>query len=124
MIATGRTIHGYRRRTVPRDSEEATEEFEALATQRRGNTDTAVIDEDEVVDSFDLPDADISGEELTVRVVPKQANEFTCSSCFLQHHNRCAAARQRDDLRRLRVSRHHLSSRRLGSRYLRPRQDR
>ena len=38
-----------------------------------------------------LPDADLSGEELTVRVVPKQADEFTCSSCFLvQHRNRLA----------------------------------
>jgi enoyl-CoA hydratase/carnithine racemase len=30
--------------------------------------------------------ADLSGEELSVRVVPKQADEFTCSSCFLVHH--------------------------------------
>ena len=27
-----------------------------------------------------------SGEELTVRVLPKQSDEFTCSSCFLVHH--------------------------------------
>jgi hypothetical protein len=25
-------------------------------------------------------------EELSVRVIPKQADEFTCSSCFLVHH--------------------------------------
>lgn len=83
-----------------KDSEESSEEsLEALATQRRTGTDTAVIDEDEVVDSFDLPDADISGEELTVRVVPKQANEFTCSSCFLvQHHNRLALQRGNEQL--------------------------
>ncbi|OHT62604.1 DUF4193 domain-containing protein, partial [Mycobacterium syngnathidarum] len=66
------------------------ESLEQLAT-RRTAADTAVIDEDEVVDSFDLPDADISGEELSVRVIPKQADEFTCSSCFLvQHRNRLA----------------------------------
>lgn len=65
--------------------------MEALTIQRRAAVDTAVIDEDEVVDSFDLPDADLTGEELTVRVVPKQADEFTCSSCFLvQHRNRIA----------------------------------
>jgi len=29
------------------------------------------------------PGADLSGEELSVRVVPKQADEFTCSACFL-----------------------------------------
>jgi hypothetical protein len=71
--------------------ESAEESLEELATQRRAATDTAVIDEDEAVDSFDLPDADLTGEELTVRVIPKQADEFTCSSCFLvQHRNRLA----------------------------------
>ncbi|GAS88927.1 DUF4193 domain-containing protein [Mycolicibacterium brisbanense] len=75
-----------------KEADESTEEsLEELATQRRASTDTAVIDEDEVVDSFDLPDADLTGEELTVRVIPKQADEFTCSSCFLvQHRNRLA----------------------------------
>jgi hypothetical protein len=38
-----------------------------------------------------LPDADLLGGEITVRVVPKQADEFTCSSCFLvRHRNRLA----------------------------------
>ena len=27
-----------------------------------------------------------AGEELTVRVVPKQVDEFTCNSCFLVRH--------------------------------------
>ncbi|MGV0744986.1 DUF4193 domain-containing protein [Mycolicibacterium sp. XJ870] len=77
-----------------KETDEATDEsLEELAT-RRASADTAVIDEDEVVDSFDLPDADLSGEELSVRVIPKQADEFTCSSCFLvQHHNRLALQR-------------------------------
>ena len=30
--------------------------------------------------------ADLSGEELTVRVLPRQTDEFTCSKCFLVHH--------------------------------------
>lgn len=54
-----------------------------------GRTDarTAVLDDDaEEVDTVDLPGADLSGEELTVRVIPKQADEFTCSSCFLVFH--------------------------------------
>ncbi|HLR27657.1 MAG TPA: DUF4193 family protein, partial [Ruania sp.] len=25
-------------------------------------------------------------EELSVRVVPRQSDEFTCSQCFLVHH--------------------------------------
>ncbi|OMC35123.1 dUTPase [Mycobacterium sp. GA-1841] len=75
-----------------KETEESTDEsLEQLAAQRRTAANTAVIDEDEVVDSFDLPDADLTGEELSVRVVPKQADEFTCSSCFLvQHRNRLA----------------------------------
>jgi len=28
----------------------------------------------------------LSGEELSVRVVPRQADEFVCSICFLVHH--------------------------------------
>jgi Domain of unknown function (DUF4193) len=78
-----------------KDTEEPVDEsLEGLAAGRRVATDTAVIDEDEAVDSFDLPDADLSGEELSVRVIPKQANEFTCSSCYLvQHRNRLALHR-------------------------------
>ena len=44
------------------------------------------VDESESAESFELPGADLSGEELSVRVIPKQADEFTCSSCFLVHH--------------------------------------
>ena len=28
----------------------------------------------------------LSDENLTVRVLPRQADEFTCSKCFLVHH--------------------------------------
>ncbi len=44
------------------------------------------VDDTDLIDSYDLPGADLSGEELIVRVIPKQADEFTCSSCFLVHH--------------------------------------
>ncbi|AQA05230.1 dUTPase [Mycobacterium sp. MS1601] len=66
------------------------ESLEALAG-RRNDAATAVIDVDEDLEDFELPDADLSGEELTVRVIPKQADEFTCSSCFMvQHRHRLA----------------------------------
>lgn len=66
------------------------ESLEALAG-RRNDAATAVIDVDEDLDEFDLPGADLSDEELTVRVIPKQADEFTCSSCFMvQHRHRLA----------------------------------
>ena len=44
------------------------------------------VDEAELNENLELPGADLSGEELTVRVLPKQEDEFTCSSCFLVHH--------------------------------------
>ena len=37
-------------------------------------------------EGFELPGADLSNEELSVRVLPRQADEFTCSVCFLVHH--------------------------------------
>jgi hypothetical protein len=69
------------------------ESLEDLASRRREQADVAVLDVDDgdAVDPIDLPGADLSGEEFTVRVIPKQADEFTCSSCFLvQHHSRLA----------------------------------
>jgi hypothetical protein len=35
---------------------------------------------------FELPGADLSGEELSVMVIPQRPDEFTCSSCFLVQH--------------------------------------
>jgi hypothetical protein len=70
----------------------ADESLEELAG-RRNDAATAVLDVDDgqELEDFELPGADLSGEELTVRVVPKQADEFTCSTCFLvQHRHRIA----------------------------------
>ena len=57
-------------------------------TARRNEAQSAGVDvdESETAESFELPGADLSGEELTVKVLPKQADEFTCASCFLVHH--------------------------------------
>lgn len=71
---------------APRKSDEEMGEdsLEELKT-RRLDKNSGKVDEDEVeaAESFELPGADLSHEELTVRVLPKQANEFTCASCFL-----------------------------------------
>lgn len=79
---------------VKETDEIADESLDELAARRRNQADVAVLDVDDdgdPVDSIILPDVDLSGEELTVRVIPKQADEFTCSSCFLvQHHSRLA----------------------------------
>ena len=58
-------------------------------TARRNGAPSSAIDTDESdsPESFEPPDADIPADELLlVRVLPKQADEFTCSSCFLVHH--------------------------------------
>ncbi|GAA1822216.1 DUF4193 domain-containing protein [Nesterenkonia flava] len=55
---------------------------------RSSNRQSAVVDEDEAeaAEGFELPGADLSDEELQVRVLPAQSDEFTCSSCFLVRH--------------------------------------
>jgi uncharacterized protein DUF4193 len=69
------------------------EPLDGLGARRADPAQAAAIDVDDEADAFELPDADLSGEELSIRVIPKQANEFTCSSCFLVHH-RSRLARQ------------------------------
>lgn len=71
-------------RRAPADADESLDE---LAVRRNDATTSVLdIDETDVVESYELPGADLSGEEFVVRVIPKQADEFTCSSCFLVHH--------------------------------------
>ena len=76
-----------RRGDVEELSEDSLEELKARrAEAQSGSID---VDETELNESLELPGADLSslsGEELTVRVLPKQDDEFTCSSCFLVHH--------------------------------------
>ncbi|GAA3217979.1 DUF4193 domain-containing protein [Actinocorallia longicatena] len=54
---------------------------------RRTDKSAGIIDEDlDAGEVAELPGADLSNEELTFKVIPRQADEFTCSSCFLVHH--------------------------------------
>ncbi len=64
--------------------EDSLEELKA----RRVDAQSAIVDVDEadVAESFELPGADLADEELTVKVIPMQADEFRCSRCFLVHH--------------------------------------
>jgi hypothetical protein len=72
------------RKTDEELHEESLEELKARRSDAQsGQVD---IDEEDAAENLELPGADLSGEELTVRVVPKQQDEFTCSSCFLVHH--------------------------------------
>jgi hypothetical protein len=73
---------------APRKTDEENEDsLEELKT-RRNDKNSGKVDEDEVeaAETFELPGADLSHEELTVRVLPRQADEFTCASCFLVKH--------------------------------------
>ena len=72
------------RKTDDEMSEDSIEELKA----RRADKSAGVVDVDEadLAESLELPGADLSNEELSVRVLPRQADEFTCSSCCLVHH--------------------------------------
>jgi hypothetical protein len=72
------------RKTDDEIGEDSIEELKA----RRGDKASGSVDEDEIeaAEGFELPGADLSNEELSVRVLPRQADEFTCSRCFLVHH--------------------------------------
>ena len=65
---------------APRKSDEEMSEDSLEELKNSGKVDE---DEVEAAESFELPGADLSHEELTVRVLPRQSNEFTCASCFL-----------------------------------------
>jgi uncharacterized protein DUF4193 len=72
------------RKTDEELSEDSIEELKARRMDK--NSGKVDVDEAEVAETFELPGADLSNEELSVRVLPRQADEFTCSSCFLVHH--------------------------------------
>jgi hypothetical protein len=67
---------------------------------RRVDAQSAIVDVDEteVAETFELPGADLADEELSVRVLPMQADEFRCSRCFLVHHRSQLAAERSGEL--------------------------
>jgi hypothetical protein len=75
--------------TPRKTDEESHEELVAEVQSKRADAQSGQvdIDEEDAAENLELPGADLSGEELTVRVVPKQTDEFTCSRCFLIHHS-------------------------------------
>jgi hypothetical protein len=72
------------RKTDDELSEDSIEELKSRRVDKGAST--VDVDEADLAESLELPGADLSGEELSVRVLPRQADEFTCSSCFLVHH--------------------------------------
>ena len=63
------------------------EELKAASATRTAQQPEVEPDDAEVAETFELPGADLSGESLSVRVDPKQADEFTCTGCFLVRHH-------------------------------------
>ena len=69
------------------DEELAEDSLEDLKAQQAEKASSPVdVDEAELAESIELPGADLSAENLTVEVVPKQTDEFTCVACFLVRH--------------------------------------
>ena len=78
------------RKTDDEISEDSIEELKSRRVDTR--VSSVDVDETEQNESVELPGADLSGEELSVRVLPRQADEFTCGQCFLVHHRSQLAA--------------------------------
>lgn len=77
-------------RTRPEDEIE-TDSLEGLKAAEKAEPEIDDTDDGEVVEPLDIPMADLSGEELSAEVRPRQNDEFTCTVCFLvQHRNRIA----------------------------------
>lgn len=68
------------------DEEQTEQSLEALKARRNESAADLGDDADPFEAELDLPGADLGDEELAIRVVPKQADEFTCQSCWMVHH--------------------------------------
>jgi Domain of unknown function (DUF4193) len=64
--------------------EDSLQELQARRMDK--SSSTIDLDPDDIAESLELPGADLSNEELSFRVIPRQADEFTCSQCFIVHH--------------------------------------
>ena len=72
------------RKTDDDMTEDSLQELQARRMDQ--SSSTIDMDPDDTAESVELPGADLSNEDLSVRVIPRQADEFTCSRCFLVHH--------------------------------------
>jgi hypothetical protein len=72
------------RRPAIEVEDDSLEELKARSTSAQ--SPRVDLDEADAAENFELPGADLSGEELTVAVVPMQSDEFRCTRCFLVHH--------------------------------------
>ncbi|MDO5031717.1 DUF4193 domain-containing protein [Corynebacterium sp.] len=74
---------------APRRRVEDELETDSLEGLKAAETDNNGMDDDgEIVESFEPPSVDLTGEELNVTVIPRKDDEFTCSVCFLVQSNK------------------------------------
>src|SRR6516225_7791343 len=83
-VITMATDYDSPRKTDDDLTEDSLQELQARRMDK--SSSTIDLDPDDVAESLELPGADLSNEELSFRVIPRQADEFTCSRCFLVHH--------------------------------------
>ncbi|MEJ3746917.1 DUF4193 family protein [Actinomycetes bacterium KLBMP 9797] len=79
---------------APRTAAVEEDSLEELQARRAAPRSAAVdVDEAELAEAFELPGAEQLDEELSVTVIPMQADEFRCSRCYLvRHRNQRAVA--------------------------------
>lgn len=78
--------------TTPDDESNVETSLEELLARKERRLEAGDDDDDDdsMIDTIDDRDS-MSGETLSVRVVPPQPTEFTCRKCFLlKHHNQLA----------------------------------
>ena len=69
---------------APRKRAEDELETDSLEGLKAAEVAGSSMDDDgEIVEPFEPPLQDLSGEELNVEVQPRQDNDFTCASCYL-----------------------------------------
>ena len=79
------------RRSTLQDVDTETLDALTAAAKTAARSPDVDLEEEDTAEGIDPPGADLSGEVLTMPVVPRRADEFTCTSCFLvQHRSRIA----------------------------------
>lgn len=74
------------RKTEEEQKEESLEARRLTSGEQDKTSGKLDEDETEFAESYELPGADLSHESLSIEVMPKQPDEFTCTSCFLVQH--------------------------------------
>ena len=75
------------RKTEEEQKEESLEARRLTSGEQDKTSGKVDEDETDLAESYELPGADLSHETLSVEVVPKQPDEFTCTSCYLVLHD-------------------------------------